>query len=300
MRRLSAVACAVVLAAGLAMAAPPASAADLGVPVGTGPQVAVRQPAPGAITEIRVGRHPGYDRVVFGVRGALPGWDVRYVGGTGGAVLRVALTGVTASASSRVAQTPQLPALRTVTYAGRTSTRTTFTLGLSDRLDFRVFALSNPTRVVVDLAQPITGPFTQEFATTWGTLGGDFTIAAIRTSRHPGYDRVVFDLPGAALQPNVGAGYAASNDPVEGYSPTTVMVRFWTFRFAERPQMSAVATYRGPRSITVGLPGLRALTVVQRDASTIDVLAATRARHGMRAFALHSPTLTRFVVDVAH
>jgi hypothetical protein len=50
----------------------------------------------------------------------------------------------------------------------------------------------------------------------------------------------------------------------------------------------------------VGLPGLHALTVVQRDASTIDVLAATNARNGVRSFVLHSPTLTRFVVDVAH
>ncbi|MFZ0160523.1 MAG: hypothetical protein WAL50_15960 [Kineosporiaceae bacterium] len=90
-----------------------------------------------------------------------------------GAAPRVTLTGVTASASGRVALTPCLPALRTVTYAGRASTRTTFTLGLSDRLDFPVFALSTPTRVVVDLAQPITGPFTQKFATAWGTLGGD-------------------------------------------------------------------------------------------------------------------------------
>jgi len=49
---------------------------------GSGPFTVVHHPAVPpvpVVTEIRAGAHPGFDRIVFDVSGALPGYTVRYV-----------------------------------------------------------------------------------------------------------------------------------------------------------------------------------------------------------------------------
>ncbi len=77
----------------------------------------------------------------------------------GRAVLRVVLHGGQAGDRSGASTvhtpstlTPEFPTLRQVRPAGDFEGVVTYGLGLRDRVGFRLFGLSNPTRVVVDVA----------------------------------------------------------------------------------------------------------------------------------------------------
>jgi hypothetical protein len=126
------------------------------------------------VSDIRVGHHDGYDRVVFEVGGTgTPGWDVRYVDAAtsqgsgeavdvaGDAVLQVTLTGagypyetgvdefspsgpVSAGGTSVVTE-----AVFDATFEGTTVTF----VGTTAEAPFRVYLLENPTRVVLDVAE---------------------------------------------------------------------------------------------------------------------------------------------------
>jgi hypothetical protein len=268
---------------------------------------------------VRVGRHNGYDRVVFQVRGAMPGWDVRYVAQVtadpsgrpvtvpGTAVLRVVLTGLAGHdgagrpTATGTAQTPRLPGLVAVKQAGDVESVMTFALGTGDRLDFRVFGLTGPTRVVVDVAHPRTAPaFTTASTQFWASNGGgDFTLAAVRTGAHPGYDRGGLDLPGARVRPNIGIAYGGGMD---GLPVTSLKTRLWTFTGAGLPA-NPTGHYSGPTTIHVGLPNLPTITV-RTLGDGFDVIAWTTAQHGYRAFLLtgrdvQGHDLSRLVVDIA-
>ncbi|MEW6583914.1 MAG: hypothetical protein AB1416_14260, partial [Actinomycetota bacterium] len=159
------------LAAGL-LAALPAGASAL--PAFTqGPTVL---PAPGPavttlLTGVRTGGHPGYDRLVFTFTGRRPRVEVRYVprvvqDGSGAPVrlegrafLQIVLRDTVAHvcsasrcrATSPRVLTPRLPRLRQVKRAGDFEAVVTYGAGLTGRTGVRVFALSGPSRVVVDL-----------------------------------------------------------------------------------------------------------------------------------------------------
>jgi hypothetical protein len=124
------------------------------------------------VTDIRIGAHDGFDRVVFEVGGAgTPGWDVRYVDAAssqgsgapvdvvGDAILQVTLTGAGYPFDTGVeeyARGPLTSADTSVvgevvwdaTYEG---TSVAF-VGTTGELPFRVYALADPTRLVVDVA----------------------------------------------------------------------------------------------------------------------------------------------------
>jgi hypothetical protein len=150
-----------------AEAAPPFAAdvaADTAEAVaGTGPTV---------VTGVRVAQQDGYARVVFDVAGgATPGWDVAYTDsvtqdGSGapldvpaGTYLRVTLTGITnpyeapdvAEAAIGYSSAPADP-VQGVYYASVFEGQALAYVGVTGQQPFRVFALSNPTRVVVDVA----------------------------------------------------------------------------------------------------------------------------------------------------
>ncbi|WP_156051563.1 AMIN-like domain-containing (lipo)protein [Allokutzneria albata] len=130
------------------------------------------------LSAIRVGSHSGHDRVVFEFRGRPPTHHAAYVDRVtrdgsgdpvplqGTAFLQITLHGATMDNSfqetdpTRVLRydgprrlTPELPVLREVAEAGDFEADLTFGLGLARRTPVRVFVLTNPTRVVVDLAQ---------------------------------------------------------------------------------------------------------------------------------------------------
>ncbi len=125
------------------------------------------------VSDIRLARQDGFDRVVFEVGGTgTPGWDVRYVDAAssqasgkpvdvaGAAILQVSLTGIGYPQDTGVepyASTGPLsaPGTKSVTEVVVDSTfegTTVVFVGTAARAPFRVYLLENPTRVVLEVA----------------------------------------------------------------------------------------------------------------------------------------------------
>jgi hypothetical protein len=125
------------------------------------------------VSDIRIGRHHGFDRVVFEVGGqGLPGWDVRYVDEAtsqgsgepvdvaGEAVLQVTLTGVGYPGDTGVAEFSSdgplsVAATEVVTEVVLDSTfegATVAFVGTQVRMPFRVYLLEGPARAVLEVA----------------------------------------------------------------------------------------------------------------------------------------------------
>ncbi|MCO7222278.1 hypothetical protein [Klenkia sp. PcliD-1-E] len=145
-------------------------------PADTSPSTAdaVAGEGPTVVTDVRQGAQDGFDRVVLELSGtAVPGWDVGYAeaptqagSGTpvelaGTAFLRVTLTGTTnpyeAPGVTEVArgtyQGPGEGPVLAVYYDSVFEGQALVYVGLDTRRPFRVQALTNPTRVVVDVAR---------------------------------------------------------------------------------------------------------------------------------------------------
>ena len=129
-------------------------------------------PAGLTVTDVRTGAHDGFDRVVLDIAGqGTPGWTVEYVdsatsegkgdpvGLAGPAYLRVVLTGVSnpyeAVADERARGAVAAPGGGVVTGAwfdGTFEGQSLAYVGTTAERPFRVYALSAPTRVVVEVA----------------------------------------------------------------------------------------------------------------------------------------------------
>ncbi|MEV6277995.1 hypothetical protein [Nocardia sp. NPDC051832] len=128
------------------------------------------------VTGVRIGRQPGYDRVVYDLGGpGTPGWIVRYadqavqdgsgkvIEVAGQSILEVQITGSAYPFDSGVepysgpdpATDPIAPGIagvyRTAVFEGTTQS---FIGVNADRPPFTVSTLSNPTRLVIDIATP--------------------------------------------------------------------------------------------------------------------------------------------------
>ena len=124
------------------------------------------------VTEVRTGRHDGFDRVVFEVDGAgTPGWDVRYVDEAssqgsgdavpvrGNAILQVTLTGVGYPTETGIEEYDGSQPLsgsgtRNVTEVVWDTTfegTSVAFVGTTGQTPFRVHLLEDPGRVVVDV-----------------------------------------------------------------------------------------------------------------------------------------------------
>jgi hypothetical protein len=149
--------------------AAPASASSFS----TAPRVKERTVSVSRLTAVRAGRHAGFDRVVFELRGTPPGYRIQYVPKvvqdgsglpvalTGKAFIQVVLSPTSAHLDSGAPSWPGpkrfrtgFPAVRQVAFAGDFEGYVTFGLGISQRSGFRVIELRNPTRIVVDVAHP--------------------------------------------------------------------------------------------------------------------------------------------------
>jgi len=119
------------------------------------------------VRDVRVGHHPGCDRVVFEFAGPVPGYSVRYVPSVvhDGSGQRVALAGtaflqVVLRPTSTVTHAPQsststeLAVLREVTGAGDFEGVTSYGIGLASRQPFLAYRLASPNRLVIDIAAP--------------------------------------------------------------------------------------------------------------------------------------------------
>jgi len=161
------IAAAALLALGVAGAGPAAAGPpDFGTGPVSGPG---RVAGSGSVSvqQVTVGRHDGYDRVVFRAEGGLPSWEVRYVSQItrdpsdepvplrGGADVLVILRGTdwTRQPSVQVRLTPGFPALKEVAGAGEFEGVLSYGLGQATGAGIRAFALTGPDRLVVDVAQ---------------------------------------------------------------------------------------------------------------------------------------------------
>jgi hypothetical protein len=128
-----------------------------------------------SVTDIRIGRHDGFDRVVFEADGeGTPGWDVRYVESAqsqgsgadidveGGAVLQVTINGVgypddtgveEYSGPDRLAVADTEVVTEVVWDSTFEGTSVAF-VGATEELPFRVYLLEDPVRVVLEVADP--------------------------------------------------------------------------------------------------------------------------------------------------
>ncbi len=127
------------------------------------------------LTDVTVGAHDGYDRVVFTFDGELPGYDIGYVdgpvtedgsgdpievGGTAAISVRMSpasgalLTGeqveMTYTGPNRV-EGPGNPVVEVVR-AGDFEAQLTWAIGVEGEQPFKVSTLTGPTRIVVDVA----------------------------------------------------------------------------------------------------------------------------------------------------
>lgn len=179
----SGAAVAVPVAAGASVAGPAAAVHTAAAPSacatrwGSLPESAV--PAnPSPLVNVRTGRHPCFDRVVFQIAGSVgAGWDVRYVDVVrtdgaghplavpGGARLEVVLhhpahdengyPTYRAGIGQQVVDVTGYRTLRSVVFGGSFEGNTTLGVGTRARLPFRVFALDGPggdSRIVLDVA----------------------------------------------------------------------------------------------------------------------------------------------------
>lgn len=120
------------------------------------------------LEHVRVGRHPGFDRVVFEFRAGTPAWSARYVPKVihdgsgrpvrlaGGAFIHIVFQRTSIDRPSaggpEIVRTPRLPTLLQLKEAGDFEGVVSFGLGLRRKVGFRGFRLTAPGRVVIDVA----------------------------------------------------------------------------------------------------------------------------------------------------
>jgi hypothetical protein len=126
------------------------------------------QPGAAELTNIRVGAHPGYDRIVFDLTALPASENVKYVAQLvrdpsgmpvslpGTAFLQVTMTGAAAHdaptyTGPQTFTTPQLANVRAVALIGDFEGVVTVGLGLRHRAPVHMFTLTGPNRLVVDV-----------------------------------------------------------------------------------------------------------------------------------------------------
>ncbi len=153
------------LSTAVAVSAGPATASSYG----TAPVVVHHANHNPKITNLRVGEHQSFDRVVIDMRGKMAGYNVRFVkhltyDGSGNPVplkgMRFVSVVLNPSSAhdkngNNLYQGPTLqqygfPSLRGVAFTGDFEGYVSFGISLTHKAAFRVNELTNPTRLVID------------------------------------------------------------------------------------------------------------------------------------------------------
>ncbi|NJP96303.1 GerMN domain-containing protein [Nonomuraea sp. FMUSA5-5] len=212
-------------------------AAAVTVPLSLPVQAAQLAPVP-TLTGVRVAHHPGFDRLVFEFRGRLPHTvQTRYVnrvvdqatgrtvGLVGDALLRVRFEEAS-TATGPARTTYPLPGVIQVASATPYNSELTYGVGLSRQAPFRVYKLTRPSRVVVDITTPYrTVPVRDHFLNTANYNAGrqPYTTAVQRPVISPatayGALQRLFAGPTPAEQAQ-GLSFVSSN--ATGFSKLTV------------------------------------------------------------------------------
>ncbi|MEO3876001.1 GerMN domain-containing protein [Nonomuraea sp. B12E4] len=169
------------------------------LPLALPAQAAQLAPVP-TLTGVRATHHPGFDRLVFEFRGRLPHTvRTRYVnrnvdqttgrtvGVVGDALLRIRFEEAgTTSGPTRTAY--PLPGVIQVVSATPYNSELTYGVGLAKHASYRVYKLTRPSRVVVDIATPYrTVPVRDYFLNTANYNAGrqPYTTAVPRPAIPP-------------------------------------------------------------------------------------------------------------------
>jgi hypothetical protein len=230
----------VLLAAGLLLA--PAAAADPGF--STGPRIVEHPPSDSPrLVDLRAGRHDTFDRVVFHIDGQIPWYSFRYVpvvrqDGSGlpislrgSAFLEVVLRAATDIDGRSVLATtrlrPDFPALREVSAPGSFEGQTVVGVGVSERVGFRVFELTGPNRIVLDLAHPAgdgpaDGPKALTVTPNRGPVGTRVTVEGEDCA--PGSARTLLVMQNGGSGTDGMAGLGEFPDDAQGRFRATVTI----------------------------------------------------------------------------
>ena len=109
------------------------------------------------VTGVRSGAHPGYDRLVFDIAGSDPAtWRARYLGGGTIEVLFTGNGSPTTSPHATHSGPATVPigltAIKSVSFTVIGAGLMTANVSTAARHGFRILVLTNPTRIVLDVA----------------------------------------------------------------------------------------------------------------------------------------------------
>jgi hypothetical protein len=287
------------------------------------------------LTNIRPGSHAGdgYDRIVFDFSGGIPSWDltrqesptfVRDASGQpvtlgGSAGLKLLFRDVDVAGGVSTDSTPRLTSVREITQLGNFERVVSYGIGLSSSQCVRVLALSNPTRLVVDVATtgsasttaaPTPLP-TQPAATDLGQFscvdhsggadtGSAMQLTAVRVAHQPGFDRIVFEFaPQAGATAHIPAytvSRQASAKFVKDPSGLPVAMRGSAGLRIVFHGASGATTYTGSRDLTPSLPVVEEVEQLGDFEAVMSWGAGLSRASCLRTIELTNPT--RFVIDV--
>lgn len=173
---------------------------------------------PGTVTSVRTAHHEGYDRLVIGfaTSNAVPQYTVKrqasstftkdasgqQVSLDGSAGIKVVLHDSDIAPGVPSDQNPRLPEIREVANIGNFERVVSYGVGLQDQACIRVFQLSGPSRLVIDVATPADSSAAANTgqSPTAQTSAPSATSAAVADSSLP-QDLATTGQPASAGQP---------------------------------------------------------------------------------------------------
>jgi hypothetical protein len=178
--------------------------------------------AAATVTDVRVAHHDGYDRLVIDFTGnAVPQYDVhRQASSTfirdasgqsvtleGSAGIRLVLRNSDVAGSVPSDQKPRLPEIREVANIGNFERVVSYGVGLRDQACIRVFQLTGPSRLVIDVATPPDAPAAAPAAassnpTAQSPASASASAPAAATDSSLPSDLATTGHPAAAAQPS--------------------------------------------------------------------------------------------------
>jgi hypothetical protein len=288
------------------------------------------------LTNIRPASHAGdgYDRIVFDFSGGIPSWDlsrqesatfVRDASGQnvtldGSAGLKLVFRDVDLAGAVASDLKPGLTSVREIAQLGNFERYLTYGIGLSSSQCVRVLQLSNPSRLVIDVAttgsasttaaptpmptQPAAtdpGPFSCLDHSGGADTGLAMQLTAVRVAHQAGgYDRIVFEFApqagGTAHIPAYTVSRQASAKFVKDPSGLPVTMRGSAgFRIVFHGA-SGATSYNGSRDLTPNLPVVQELEQLGDFEAVMSWAGGLSRASCMRTLELSNPT--RLVIDI--
>jgi hypothetical protein len=291
---------------------------------------------PATLTNIRPGSHAGdgYDRVVFDFNGSIPSWDLtrqdsaiftrdasgQQVTLDGSAGLKLVLRDANLAGTVPTDLAPRFSSIREIAQLGNFERVVTYGVGLSSSQCVRVLALSNPSRLAIDVATSASASTTAAptplptlspsgadlgaFSCVDHSGGADNGLAmqltAVRVAHQPGFDRIVFEFAaqpgGTAHLPAYTVSRQASAQFVKDPSGQPVTMRGSSGLRIVFHGASVSPTYAGSRDQTPTLPVVQEVEQLGDFEAVLSWGAGLSRASCLRTLELPNPT--RLVIDV--